>query len=291
MTDRLFDRVARLTVQRVRPTATDQKFFLPLPDPIEISQLRLRFTVEKNLKASPNTCEVIATNLSPATRSEIRGALTYVRLEAGYQDSDGPRLLFSGDVTWARSSMVGPTWETRMIVADGARAFANARVSKVYGAGATVIQVLRDAAASMQLTLPKEIETSAELREQFTTSFVFSSKTSDELSRLLAPFGYTWSVQGGRLQILRDEDFLKDSIALISETNGMVGSPDAGKPSTKGKAPPINIKLKLYPELSPGALVQVDSRECTGRFKIQRVRHTGDTKSGDWYTEIEVEPT
>lgn len=286
----LRDRTYRLSIHRTRQTATEARFFIPVPQAIEVSRLRIEFVVEKNLGSSPNTCKIKLTNASPATRAELERDGVIVFLDAGY---DGvARRLFGGDVTYAYSQKVGTDWVTEVEVGDGSRAIAEARPRQFsYKGGVTVLKLLRECASSMGLVLPKNVEVDPEMANQFATGYVFSGRTRDELTRLLAPYGYSWSVQNGTLQILRDDEVRVDLVRPIKEDAGMIGSPVFGKPEKKGQPPKRSVKNLLYPELNPGGRVNIESRRLNGVHKIERVKHTGDSEgTGDdsWTTEVEV---
>lgn len=317
MTTALFRRAYALTISRNTLTGSEKKFFLPLPDGIVIADLRVRFTIEKSLETSPNTCVVKVDNLSPATRAELQNPGVVVRLQAGHDQA--ARHMFVGDLMWARSTQEGPQWVTEMELGDGARAYAHARTSRSFAKGTPVITVLEEAASSMGLTLSPEILRATDFRDQFSGGFVSHGRARDELTRLLAPYGYDWSIQDGRLQIIRDEDAL-GAPRLISEATGMIGTPEFDRPTrkrsstfktttrtsaTKGgtvtqtqtqsssrgskyRGPKATLKMFLYPELQPGHQVEVDSRALSGVFKVYKVKHEGDSHGHEWTTEIEV---
>lgn len=283
----LDNRIYRLSIFRTKPTATEKRFFSALPDGIVISGMQIQATIEKTLDQSPNKADVKLINLSPRTRAELQRDGVIVTLDAGH---DGvARRLIGGDLTFGHSYREGTEWITDLTIGDGARAYAHARVKpRAYKAGTTVITVLREAAASMNLTLPRNVEISPELQTQFAGGWALNGRTRDELTRLLAPFGYTWSIQGGRLQILRDEEVRADIARVISEETGMIGSPIYGKPAKPGEPPKRSVRSLLYPELNPGAKVSIDSRQLEGIFKIEKVKHTLDFEGQDWTTEAEV---
>ena len=48
------------------------------------------------------------------------------------------------------------------------------------------------------------------------------------------------------------------------------------------------ITSLLNPRLQPGSLVELDSQQAKGLFQVETVRHYGDTRGRDFYSEIEV---
>lgn len=292
---RQFKRSSRLLVYRTSsPGAEDDYFIKKLGSPdgtstngIEITGLRVKFSVERDLSKHPNQCDVEIYNLASRTRAAMETKPLAVEFAAGHGGVD--RLLFTGDVLYGMSKQEGPDWITMLQVGDCARAFANARITKTFKRGTSIKAAIRETAKKLGLTLPSNVESSTELDVQYSNSEIAMGAAKDELTRLLAPYGYDWSVQNGRLQILKYAESRND-IYLISEKTGMIGTPDFGQPKKSGKPPTMSVKSLLYPELMPGGLVEVRSTALNGMFKIEKVKHSGDTHSDEWFTEIEIKP-
>ncbi len=294
---RHFRRGARLTVYRTDTPADDTSFAVtkvPTGDVnketagsngMVITELRMQFSIERDLSKHPNKCSIDITNLNAASRSALKEKPLYVVFEAGY---DGTlRTMCEGDVLYGMSTLEHPNWTTRLQLGDGARVSAGARVSKSYGRGTTVRSAIRDLCKSMGQPMPKNLATDKALNAQFESGEALFGASKDELTRVLTPYGYSWSFQNGKLQIMREAEVSTDEYE-ISEATGMIGSPEFGTPTKNGKPPNITIKSLLYPELRPGAKVNVISRAISGPFKIVKVGHKGDTHGPEWETTIEV---
>lgn len=290
---KLFDRVCRVTIRRTVESTTADRFFVTETAQTVITGLRVQFRIERHLNSEPNTCAVTITNLAPETRAELQLDGTVVSIAAGH---DGvARHLFTGDVKRAPSVRDGADRHTQILLADGVRAYAQARAQRSYRAGTPVLTVLRDAASSMGLLLPKELESSSELRASFAAGYALEGATRDELTRLLAPFGYTWSIQDGKLQILRDDQVAPGAERLISsgpDGSGMIDVPTFAFPKATKKRgsrkPVLTVANLLYPELVPGCAIRVISEEVNGRFKLDTVTHEGDTHGDGWTTTMEA---
>lgn len=270
----------------------DPLFFQELGTAVEVTRLRTTFKVEKSLKKEANPCEITITNLNEASRAEFTQRPLRVKLEAG---TDGVlQHLFIGDIRpGSASEIVGTDWETRLLLGDGARAIQNARINRAYRSGTTMRTILRDVSKSFGLLLPRELEVDRALDAPLAVGETVTGWSADEISRLLAPYGYNWSIQDGRLQILKDGDLAPGEAWLIDEKNGMIGSPKYGAPKKKGKSPNVTVNTHLRPEISPGGRIQLRSRDVQGVFKVIRVGHSGDshgTSQDSWTTEIEGKP-
>jgi hypothetical protein len=289
-----FDRIYKVSVFHQSASGfvgANPNFFDETGNALEITGMRCQFKIERNLGKEPNTCEITISNLAEKTRAELQRLPMRVRLEAGYVTT-GLRLLYVGDVLrdGSYSKPVGPDWETKIVLADGLRAFADARVSKSYGAGVTVRAILRDVARTMSLTLPPEIASDSRLDTPLAVGAYVMGFSSDELARLLARYGYSFSIQNGRLQVLADEQAVAGQDRALDSDNNLIGEPEMGTRPKDGKPAKMKALALIYPEMAPGVSIKLSSRSVNGRFRIIRVGHEGDTHGEKWTTEIEGTP-
>lgn len=281
---RLFKRGVKISAYRSSIEAGT--WFQPLPNGIEITDLRIEFEIEKSLDKQPNKGDVKITNCAPTTRAFLEKRPLIVRVDAGYDGDVGH--LFTGDLRWGASKLSNVNWETRLQLADGDRAYRYAAVNRSYKKGTTVLTALRECASAMSLVLPSNLEVTPDLQRQFATGISIQGPARDELTRLLAPFGYTWSIQDGKIQILKDADPRPGVALLISKDTGLIGTPEYAAPENIKKPPTLTIRHLLYRSVTPGGLVRVKSKGTDGVFKVQRVKHHGDTHGDEWTTEIEA---
>jgi hypothetical protein len=294
MSERLFKKIAKVSVWRdtmPAPTQFVTKQLVP-GQQLDLTATRIKFKIRKSLTKTPNQGDVYLYNLAESTRSDLETLPLTVQLEAGYDDE--PRLLFLGDLHFGMSEEKGATWETLLQCGDGLRKYAHARCNRSYKQGTTVRQVLTDAVATMGFKLPKELSSDTALDQPFRNGTVSYGPTRDELSRLLAAMGYHWSVQNGQLRVLKDDQVSSLQALPIDQRHGMIGTPRYGSPPKSGKPPHVRVKMELYPELTPGDLVQVKSKGFNhgkaGFFRIESVEHNGDTHNPVWTTEVELKP-
>lgn len=268
---------------------------------------QIKFKIEKHLRKTPNQGEVVITNLAVASRDEFVGGPMRIRLEAGYDDD--LRLLFLADLRYASNQLTGTEWLTKLQLADGARAYAHARVNHSFAKGTPLATIVKHIAQSFGVPVPAEITASPELKARIATGETLSGASSDELSRILDPFGFGWSFQDGRLQLLAADAVAPGTARLITTPEnggGMIGSPVINapkiiaprKPSARGgsskrepRVPKLKVKHTLYPELTPGEQIQLQSRSINGTFRIETLVHEGDLFGDAWYTEIEATAT
>lgn len=289
---RLYKRGARVTVYQ---GATNGQFFSTVSNGIIITDLRIEARIEMNSDSKPNVAKVTIFNCNASTRKFLESKPLIVRVDAGY---DGVlHNFFVGDLRYGISRLRGTNWETKLELADGDRATRFGSIQRSYAPGTTLKQVLVDITKSMGTVLPGTggiLASSKELIQQFNAAlpagYTASGASSDELTRLLAPFNLNWSFQNGKLQILGDAEVDAVEPVVISEATGMEESPDFGAPEHSKKPPHLTVKSRLDARMVPGREVQVKSRDVNKRFKLTKVVHEFDTHSKKWSSKMEALP-
>src|SRR5690348_16184447 len=117
--DRLFKKIAKVTCWRdtIPTDATSYTVKQLTPgQQLEITDLRIKFSVERSLTPTPNQCDVWHSNLAQATRADLTTKPLSVQVDAGYDDV--ARLLFVGDLRFGRSKQDGPSWTTLLQSGD-----------------------------------------------------------------------------------------------------------------------------------------------------------------------------
>lgn len=296
---RLFKRIARVTCWRETIPGDRTKFESDRlsNEQLEITDLHIQFEINKSLprgkRPKPNTCDITISNLSPKTRSDLETKPLQVQLDAGYEGV--PRSLFIGDLRFGMTKLEGSNWHTLLQLGDGSRKYKHGRVNVSHASGATVRTALADTAKSMGLTLPQNLATDKELDYSLDAGQLPSyGNARDRFTDLLSPLGYSWSIQNGKLRVLKENDVHGLTAIPIDEAHGMIGTPEFGSPPRSGKPPHMTVKMLLYPEINPGDLAEVTSQVVNagkgGLFRIEQVRHRGDTHGSDWETEVELKP-
>ncbi len=296
--EKLFRRRARLTI--AVPVAGSKRLDQYGADVTEITDLRFTFKVKKTLDKTPNTGEFVVTNLSEQSRAGLQGKTLRVTVSAGYEGTEA--VIFVGDSRHVDSMPEGPDWSTKIQCGDGERGYRHGRVSESFRAGVPVTRVLQKIADGMGLDSTQIAGVDGLRGRQYVGGYAAHGRASRELDRILKGYGYEWSIQDGKLQVLAPEQATQESVILLSAATGLVGSPTLNTPSptqhldpftnkvvSSGGRPTLKCKSLLQPELKPGRLVDVDSiTGVKGRFKITEVEHSGDTSGGDFYTSIEA---
>lgn len=283
----LLNRAVEFTFYSQSPTS--KKYFDTSGEATVVTDLRVQFEIRKNLGREPNSCTTTITSMSKDSRGRLERKPVYAILRAGHNGVLHP--LFAGSVSYARSDYKGTEWETKAQFADGGRAFSNARLLKSYPATTTARRVLTDLAASMGLPIPSDLAAATDLDQAISGPLSVAGPSRDAMTRLLLRYGYSWSTQDGRLQVLRDGLPNARTAWVIDADTGMIGSPEGSVPHKPGGVSELSIDVLLFPEIQPGDTISVTSRYYSGGlFRVNDVTHTGDTHGDDWKTSLKATP-
>lgn len=286
---RLFGRNVELTLISQPPTGTKYFDTSNIGNALIVTDLRVQFEIKKNVGREPNTCVVTVTNMAKESRGRLERKPVYAILRAGHDGVLKP--LFEGNVTYAKSNLKSPDWETKIQIADGGRAFSQARLNRSYAPPINPARVLADCAAAMGLSVPPDLATADELKQALASGYSANGPVRDILTKMLAPYGFSWSIQNGRLQVLKSGTPNANTAWVIDVDAGMIGSPEGSVPHKPGQTSELSLDVLLFPELTPGDVVQVNSRAYNGGFfRVNDVDHSGDSRGDKWTTSIKATP-
>ena len=278
----LFDRRCVVLVGKPPP----DNYVLIIPDALKIDGMRTTFKVTKDDKPEPNQVEISIFNLSAASRAKCDEKGVRVVLQAGYGDDVAQ--IASADVRTVNHLKQGVDWVTKIEAGDGERAIEHARVSGSFRPGTAVKDIVGKTIQALQMDPGNAQQKAQQLAGEFSSGYVQHAKASTELSRLLEPAGWSWSVQDGRIELLGPGEVLGELAPLFSPSTGLVGVPEMGSPGAKGEHPVLKCRSLLQPRLRPGQRFKLESASRSGTFVAKKVTHSGDTFGNDWYTDVEA---
>lgn len=258
-------------------------------DVLRVSDLRIEFQIEKTKDSTPNKAEIKITNLSEETRDKIREKDALVRLFAGYEGDLGPVLLFSGNSQHMINRWDTPDIVTQIEAQDGQRQLREQRSNFSYGNNTSANAIVNRLANDIGLPLRQDFNI-----EGSYNGFSFNGRAKDGLDQITRRFDYSWSVQDGEILIIPKFGNNGRQAVKLSPQTGLVNTPERlvdqeGEfDEALEKELEWRITSLLNPRLSPGGLVELESKQANGVFQIEKVKHFGDTRGGDWYSELEV---
>ena len=277
---------------------------------LTITGLRVSFSIIKSLSWKTNSANIKIWNLSQAKRNLIKDFGDQVTLYAGYQDdsTQESQLLFVGDTSTVSHIYEPPDIITVLECGDGERILNNKRVFISFGSDARARTIIKTIAGQMGLPIVEFADSDDLVYRQ---GYKFIGMGKDALADVAAKIGLQVSVQNNALQIIPVNGTIKQPIIQINENTGMQGIPQRftfkgllpyaplqQRPNAAANAPktpisrPIGYKVNnlLNPLILPGSLIQLTSRHLnfSGQYKVDNVRHEGDTFGPIWTTQLET---
>jgi len=280
MVDRLFNREVAVTVGESAVILARRW-----------DELDIKFTVDQTVRGKPNTGVAEIFNLNPDSRRWARTYGRVMQIEAGHTGRTG--VIFSGDVravtiTHKKNGDV----ITKIECADGDNAYVESTVSVTIGPGRTVRDALLEIVDTMELELlPIPAELSGALSEEYLNGRTMVGQSARYMDQIMDRIGADWSIQDGRLQVIRKGGPTRQVAVVVSPDTTLIGSPTLQTKKKKREIQVVGVKFKmlLEPSLRPGRSVLLQSREFDGPYVAQRVRHIGGNGfEQSFYTEVEA---
>lgn len=290
-----FKRIIRLTVGQ------------PGKDGVVIENLKMTFDIDKDLTQQTNKSTVKIFNLAPETRKKVERPDSICILEVGYQKDIGRIRIFIGAILQAKTVNEGGNLVTELELADGQVAVRDSVISIGYSAGTNGKKIVQDIAAQMGLILHMADDVTF---SDYPNGYSYAGYAKTALDKVCNACGATWSIQNNELQVIKGGGTTGIRALVFSAASGLIGNPeriakgvrraDSDKEPEKKKnlqAKKIDkqeekygwkIKNLLAPTINPGDTVRVESKAVTGWFKVEKLKHSGDTHGNEWYTEQEL---
>ncbi len=238
------------------------------------TQLRTVFDIDKNSTGSSNKAKIEIYNLQAYSRQQFQKGYI-IQLDAGYYGMT--ETLYLGDITRSESKRHGAEIVTSFECGDAERQLVYAHFDKSYPAGTKFVQVIQDAANTLNLNGVSTGTVIGIQNQIFGNGFSFSGTVKSLLNKLLPKQGLEWSIQNGYLQIIPVTAHNGDTAILISNETGLVGVPSQGVGF-------VQFQCLLNPKILPGCPVAVKSETVNGVFKVRRAHIIGDSHSSNKWT-------
>jgi len=264
-----FGRVYELTVGRIKTDALD-----------------IEFNITKSLKRSANAADISIYNLNPSHRAALKETKQdlVTQLIAGYEDEKG--VIFLGGTREVVTVYDAPNYITTVSSAEGEKSMQTDRINKSFAAGTNLSTVIKELGGALQVdqgNLDKILSQGVlpNGATQFVKGFTVSGNTANEFERVLRSAGFEWSVQNGKLQILKIGEPVRETAILLNISTGLLGSPTIDK---KGN---IEFEALLSSKLVPGKQVKIESKLLNTYARIAKSDFTGGTRT-DWKVSCEA---
>lgn len=281
---RLFGRVASLIVGARRfdgPRYVDNRW---------VPGFRIAFTIQASHDVNANKAEAKIYHLAAPSRAQFALAKrARFAVEAGYLETSGS--LFDGQTQHVGSIVTPEGYETKVSAADGLQA-RRGIVSASLAPGATVGQFIKAVADAMGVGSKKAVADALAGRfdgalGRFYSGAALQGAAARVMDGLAQSAGFEWSIQAGELVITAPGGVADQTVIKLGPRTGMLGSPERRR-DEKTNREIVVVRSMLQAGLRVAKHVQIESDEISGLFRIQTVRHVGDTHGADWYSEIEA---
>ena len=267
--------------------------------------LKVEFEVTKDLTQETNKCKFTIYNLTDESRAKIEKEDLRVDFYAGYRDNDGAKRIFTGSVIRTITTDEGHDVKTVIEASDGQVAVRDSVFSLSYAPGTDGLIVVKAIASNMglPLVLGDGVKFAA-----YDNGYSFVGKGGDALTEVCGGNNLDWSIQNGNLQIILAGGVVAKRGLVFSASSGLVGSParivkaaakeDRDTPKRKrrkkakkekpDKKAGWKIETLLAPTVSPGDAIKVESRKIKGWFRVESLKHTGSSISGEFKTQMDI---
>lgn len=283
--DILYGRKYRILVQNSKATALD------------VSDLRCTFSIVKTIQMEANYSTVVIYNLNANSENSIINEGNRIIVEAGY-DGEQYGVIFDGDIIQPiREKENGVTYKLTLSSIDGDRFLNAGFVNYSMTRGQNSRQVISSIAAKAQN--PAQLGNIATTlnQAQLTRGKVVFGLAKEYLRKIAKTQNASFYVENGKVNIIKADEYPKDTIVDLSPTSGLIGVPTQTEYGMSGQC-------LLNPRLKVGSLVHVDNTliinrrfelgevvralDSQGIYRIIKLEHVGDTRGDDWYTNFET---
>jgi hypothetical protein len=249
---------------------------------IDLSAFRVVFSVYLSDSEKPNEAIVRIYNLDKTTTDKIRLEYDRITLAAGYKENSG--LIFDGVIKQAKKGEENSTdLYIEITASDGDLAYNDSFVSASILKGSDQDQIAKKLAESSGLPIGFKDELE---NKKLSRGKVLHGAPKKYLRKLADTNNASWSIQNGKLQIVKLKSVIPNQAVLVSTATGLIGYPEIDIQSIKFTTllnPKYSIagRIKLDLGLDTDAFLNAD-----GLYRVYEILHTGDTHGNNWYSEI-----
>lgn len=280
-------------------------------DGLDLSNLRIKFSVKKSDSQTPNIAEIrvynveaetalsMLINLSPPTGIGV-GTRGRVILQAGYQSNFG--VIFQGNI---KQIILGRESATDtfvdIIAGDGHNAYNYAIVNTTIAKGSdqtAQINAAVTATAPYGVTLGHVAGVPA---NKLPRGKVMYGNAKNYLRAVGQNTSQTWSIQNEKVTLVPKTSYLPGTAVVLTSKTGLIGTPQQ---TNEG----VNVKCLLNPNIQIGGRINIAEATISdfkidlsnvnspaniappltqdGTYYVLVAEYSGDTRGTDWYTTI-----
>lgn len=288
-----FDRVINVKILLASPPPS-----IEYRGDMEVSNLRVAFSVFKSESWSTNTANIRIYNISESKRNLLNSYGDQVTLNAGYRQETGAQVLFRGNTSLVSHIFAEPEIITVLDCGDGEKSLNLILAKASFGENTPVRQVIEYYAGVLGLNIA---EFSVTDNLVYALGHQFSGIAKDGLDKACKALGLVWSVQNNNLIILLQGVGSSKPPVEINANTGMIGVPQRytdrrqflyrALPKNGGAPKPgWKVRTLLRPDILPGDRIRLRSNrvDIDGVFYVISIRHEGDNFGPQFESLLEV---
>lgn len=288
-----FDRVINLKILLASPPPSTE-----YRGTMEISNLRMAFSIFKSESWSTNTANIRIWNISESKRNLLNSYGDEITLNAGYRQETGAQVLFRGNTSLATHIFAEPEIITVLDCGDGEKSLNLVLAKASFGENTPVRQVIEYYAGVLGLNIAEFADTDNLV---YALGHQFSGIAKDGLDKACKAIGLVWSVQNNNLVILRQGEGSSKPPVDINASTGMIGIPQRytdrrqylykALPKNGGAPKPgWKVRTLLRPDILPGDRIRLRSNrvDIDGIFYVISITHEGDNFGPQFESLLEV---
>lgn len=275
---------------------------------IELSDNHINFTVGKTTANSPNTAKITIYNPNKElfdSLKNLNGNKAVVELEAGFADGNMDKI-FSGTLDRSTGRFNGVDRELELNCTDGSLNQRESVTKRWYPKGTPLNTIFEDLIADMQCNKGFIFDFSAPITQVGDSGILepydplkllaprsFSGNTNNILKKLGETYGVDTFILDGSVHIL-PPNMINNTILYtpVSPKTGLIGSPvpeSDGKVLTNNSTSTnegLKFKCLLNGGITVGGVVDLQSDDYNGIYKVTKVVHRGAFEGSFWETEV-----
>lgn len=249
----------------------------------------ITFDITKSNKKSMNKATIQIYNLSDDTMNIMKRRDNLILIRAGYED-ETINDLFVGNIVHSSVKRERVDKVLEIEAHDGQRSLMTRTVSLGFDSRVAVTTVLNNIFSV--LAYPVVGRERIPAGEQYNNGYAFAGYARKALEEVLEKVGLKYSVQNEQIFIYKEDD-------EAVQTTGLLLSPETGllsldpkeerkKRNTTQQKAEYSAKSLLFPQLIPGAQIQIKKGKVDTFFVVQSGVYKGDNQRGEFTAEIEV---
>ena len=261
-------------------------------------QFRIQFNIDISPGDALSFADIRLYNLDKGSNVAQKSSIV---LRAGYEDNVDA--VFTGYVTnTIREREPGsPEIITRLICRSGQPATDRASAQLSFGIGTRVEEVIRALAAAWPLPIDIDNAQFADARP-LSSGLVVDGDIPQAMTDLAYAYKFEWMQDRGRIVVTKPNMPHTATVVKVDQFSGMIGIPEVSRgPDGLG----VFVAVQLNPALRINGKINVESEFATfntgnlfvteltgdatanGEYNIFAMKHSGDSHSDLWRTEID----